>query len=57
VADFVKDGSLNVTEKDQLEKLRKELGISESALTRIVDLEKSRKAAITHCPHCGESIT
>jgi len=57
VADFVKDGSLNVLEKDELEKLRKELGISESALTRIVDLEKSRKAAVTHCPHCGQSIT
>lgn len=57
VADFVKDGSLNILEKDELEKLRKELGISESALTRMVDLEKSRKASVTHCPHCGESIT
>ena len=57
VADFVKDGDLNVAEKGELEKLRKELGVSESALERMVDIEKSRKASIKNCPHCGESIS
>jgi voltage-gated potassium channel len=57
VADFVKDGRLNRMEKGELERLRKQLGISEDSLQRMVDLEETRSVAVTHCPHCGEAIS
>lgn len=56
VADFVQDGSINISELGQLEALRKQLGISEKSMRRIVDLEESRQTRASFCPHCGKSI-
>ena len=55
---FLADGVLDETERWQLERLRKELGIdSDEAFQLLRSIrEQAVESASTRCPHCGESI-
>lgn len=55
---FLADGVLDETERWQLERLRKELGIdSDEAFQLLRSIrEQAVESAPTSCPHCGESI-
>ena len=55
---FLKDGVLDEDESQQLEELRRELGLdSDEALHLLQDLlQKARHASPEKCPHCGERL-
>lgn len=55
---FMADGELDDTEREQLEKLRKELGLdSEEAMQVLQEvLLKARQIGLTNCPHCGKYL-
>jgi voltage-gated potassium channel len=52
----LKDGALDAMERQDLEALSKELGVTEDALDRALHLRSIRHVSRTDCPHCGKRI-
>ena len=50
------DGYVSQSERYELDKLAGELGFSQDALDRLIDLQQTYRQGITECPHCGHTI-
>jgi voltage-gated potassium channel len=56
VQDALLDGDLDAKEKMELEKLKRQLGMTAEELDHIVEMQQASKARFKYCPHCGESL-
>ncbi|MFW2403223.1 MAG: potassium channel family protein [Gammaproteobacteria bacterium] len=56
VMDAMKDGNLDLSEKHELEQLKRQLGFSAEELQHIVEMQKASHSRFKYCPHCGESL-
>jgi voltage-gated potassium channel len=55
----LEDGQIDEDEEEEIEALRKELGISHRAVKHIREVmhqEAKSRAKLPHCPHCGERL-
>ena len=52
----LEDGMVHDWEREELEQVAKELGLSLSALDHLIDLQKAQQNVVTKCPHCGKPI-
>lgn len=50
------DGDLGPSQRHELDKLARELGFSQDALDRLIELQQIYRQDITKCPHCGHTI-
>lgn len=57
VANFVEDGWLDATEQDELDELKRKLGMSDDDMQRLVRTERKRTTKGMRCPHCGKAIS
>ncbi|MBT8443270.1 MAG: potassium channel family protein [Gammaproteobacteria bacterium] len=56
VMDAMQDGNLDLSEKHELELLKRQLGFSAEELQHIVEMQKASHSRYKYCPHCGESL-
>ncbi|MFQ5608770.1 MAG: ion transporter [Gammaproteobacteria bacterium] len=56
VIEALKDGDLDLQEKKDLQRLKRQLGFTEEELQHLVDIEQASSARFSFCPHCGESL-
>ena len=58
IADLLRDGVLDETDRWRLEELRRELGLNTDEALQLLHgmLQKAREATPASCPHCGESL-
>ncbi|MGI9372665.1 MAG: ion transporter [Hyphomicrobiales bacterium] len=53
----LEDGTIDLEERQELERLRKELGLSKSLAHEVLDsMHRERSRPRHSCPHCGESL-
>jgi len=56
IADFMGDGWMSSVEREEIDRLGGELGLSDSAIQRMVERSRSHRPGVETCPHCGEKI-
>ncbi len=58
IADLMRDGVLDETDRWRLEELRKELGLNSDEALHLLHgmLQKARAATPVNCPHCGNPL-
>jgi voltage-gated potassium channel len=58
IADLLKDGVLDDTDRWRLEELRKELGLHSDEALHLLHgmLQKARETTLAKCPHCGNAL-
>ena len=54
VADYIDDGLLDSSERHEIDRLGRELGIPSEAVERIVRNQRHRAGDHVTCPHCGK---
>lgn len=58
IANLMKDGMLDETDRWRLEELRRELGLHSDEALRLLHgmLQKAKSATLAKCPHCGNAL-
>lgn len=56
VADYLGDGFLGSGEREEIERVGRDLGIPEEAVEQIMERQRARKSSDTYCPHCGKPL-
>jgi len=56
IADFMGDGWMSSVEREEIDRVGGELGLSDSAIQRMVERGRNHRPAVEECPHCGEKI-
>lgn len=56
VADALRDGVLDPQERESIEKLQRELGVSPDIVERLIAGQYRRSDPCRFCPHCGERM-
>lgn len=58
IADLMKDGMIDETDRWRLEELRRELGLQSDEALRLLHgmLQKARAKTPAECPHCGNTL-
>ncbi|MDH3977197.1 MAG: potassium channel family protein [Gammaproteobacteria bacterium] len=56
VVDALKDGVLDINERDAIKKLQDELGLSRDVVQHIVAIQRQTMERNRYCPHCGEQV-
>ena len=54
--DALRDGHVSRSERDELDRLARELGFSKDALDRLIELQQTYRQGSDKCPHCGRTI-
>lgn len=52
----IRDGRLDRDERHELERMSRQLGVSEETLERMLRVRLAREAPRDRCPHCGQSL-
>jgi voltage-gated potassium channel len=56
VAEMIDDGLLESAERDEIDRVGRELGIPSETVHQIVSSQRSRVRAGAFCPHCGKPL-
>ncbi len=56
IAEMIDDGKLETSERDEIDRVGRELGIPAETVQQIVSNQRSRLKTGTVCPHCGKSL-
>jgi len=56
IAEYLGDGRLGTAEREEIERVGRELGISDETVEQIMERQSARANRDTVCPHCGKVI-
>lgn len=56
IAEYLGDGRLGTAEREEIERVGRELGIPEETVEQIMERQSARTHRDTVCPHCGKVI-
>lgn len=56
IADFMGDGWMTTVEREEVDRLGRELGLSDAAIQRMVERNRRRGPEAETCPHCGRDL-